>query len=711
MIIYENNKPAASEQIGIKACSLLHLQKIGIETPEWFALSSDCFHDFIYDHREEYFDLINDYSEDKRQRFVKILERTDFTDSTKRKIITAIHKHFSPEDKLAIRTSITDAELNEPYIGMYQTYLFVKQNDKLFTYLKKCILSCFTEKAMSYRHKKQLLSRNFGTAIIIQKMIDPDYSGIIFTTNPRTNNANETLITITLGISHRDSFTEDNSIDVVIDKNGDIKTDLIREKIVLSRDLVTKLYRMGQTIENSFDQRVAHDIEFIVKDDKIYIMQTRPMADYLHIDKNKTHTILDSSMLSEGIKGITTPLTYTLARSAFVNTQTTVLQKQNLPADTVRKAVDNISHSICFYENRIYMRPLDLNKVTALYEQRETRKIIKKLKIMREKKQLTLARLKIEREIENENFEQLTRPYINTTFKGYTNIQLLETGHDLEAELLNDFIAQIADNRTIDRNYERLLNLAENAKIFEPKKKLDSILYSPSSVESAKDRAFHEIIKEIKRDERLVNLFTNSTVSTLVEKLHANSLLIFSKINGYINEFGTFGKNELKLEAITAKEDPAPLILEIKNQLISLQKPAAHEPVASSFEPFINKFRNIQRTEIKNLLETTKYLIDNRRALYYKQVRLCSILRSIYLRIGNNFTTAGIIHNPRDIFFLKKDEISDIIEKGKYTNEQIQERILERQTEYIDNAKKPDHECMHFYGAIQPENMIVYKSE
>ena len=711
MIIYENHKRAASEQIGIKACSLIHLQKIGMETPEWFALGIDCFHDFIYDHRDEYFSLLKCYTESKRQKFVSALERTEFTDETKDKIIRAIHKHFAPTDTLAIRTSITDADLNAPYIGMYQTYLFVKQNEKFFTYLKKCYISCFSERAMSYRVKNNLLGREFGAAIIIQKMIDPDYSGVIFTTNPNNNNTNEALIRVTHGVSHRNTL-EDNSIDVIVDKNDGIKTDLIREKIVMSEDLIMKLYRMSQTIENSFDMRVAHDIEFVVKDDQIYIMQSRPMAEYLNIDKNKTHTVLDSSMFGSGLKGVTTPLTYSLMRDIFIDIQKQLLLTNRVPEDKIADATDSIEHAVCFYENKLYLRQNELKKIAALYEKPTTKKVVKKLQLLRNKQFQGLARLKIESETFDEEFEQITRPYINISFKGHTNMQMLETSRDLQTELLEDFAKQISESQKIQTNYDQLLDLANSAKVFEAEKKLQKIFYGQDAEQdTAREIAFRDIIHEIKRDERLVNLFTNTTTDVLVEKLHANSLLIFSKINSYINEFGIFGADELKLEAITAKENPAPVLLEIKNQLIPLQKVSTKDATPNYEDVVISKFHNIQKPEIKNLIETTKFLIENRHKLYEKQVRLCAIMRAIYLRIGSNFAIASIIHDPRDIFFLKNTEIAAIIEKGKYTNDEIQERIEKRKAEYAENLEKPYYECLHFYGAIQPENMIVFKSE
>ena len=107
----------------------------------------------------------------------------------------------------------------------------------------------------------------------------------------------------------------------------------------------------------------------------------------------------------------------------------------------------------------------------------------------------------------------------------------------------------------------------------------------------------------------------------------------------------------------------------------------------------------------------TRFIVEDREKLAEKQVRLCTIMRNIYLRIGANLAHANLIDSDRDIFFLEQDEIFNIIEKGKYTDDEIKDRIATRKAEYAENIQKPYYETIHFFGAIKPENMIVYKSE
>ncbi|MDO4219951.1 MAG: PEP-utilizing enzyme, partial [Candidatus Saccharibacteria bacterium] len=64
------------------------------------------------------------------------------------------------------------------------------------------------------------------------------------------------------------------------------------------------------------------------------------------------------------------------------------------------------------------------------------------------------------------------------------------------------------------------------------------------------------------------------------------------------------------------------------------------------------------------------------------------------------------IERPRDIFFLEKDEITAIIRRQKYSEEEIKEKIAKRKLEYEENDKKPTNERMYFYGDIKEENML-----
>ena len=492
MIIYESPKKATPRQIGSKACSLAHLQEIGIAVPEWFAISVNCFIDFIYNHRDAYINLINHYSEAKRKKFVKLLEGTDFTVETKQEVLKAIGRHFNDNDRLSIRTSVTDETSKHPYIGTFESYMFVKPNEKIFEYIKKCYISCFSEKIMSFRANYKLLNHNLGVAIIIQKTIDSDYSGIIYTTNPRTNNTTETLITVAPGLNRRNAFYE-QSCDSVLLSGEEIKTDMSKTKYRIPNDIVLKLQKLGQTIEKSYNPRVAQDIEFAIKDGNIYILQTRPIPNYINIDKHKTHIILDSTKLNNSLRGITTPLTYSFVKDLYRKTQTQILRNKHVSDEDISQAERCIDRAVCFYENKIYLREDYHKTIASLYKNKG-----KKIRISK------YSHLKINNHVSDSVFNRLIQPYENNDFQDYTNLQLIETYRDLESELFNDFVEVIMDDEKIEKCQKKLSRLLEKANIYNSHKIIKGILAPHNTQILERNKQYVEIIKEIGRDPRLV---------------------------------------------------------------------------------------------------------------------------------------------------------------------------------------------------------------
>ena len=111
MLIYSaDDKRPILNQIGGKAYSLADMQSLKLNIPKWFVLTSDCFLDFLYESRDEYFHLLNNYSEMNRRKIVKIIQATKFSDSTKQLVRAEMAKTFSPMEFVSVRSSATDED-------------------------------------------------------------------------------------------------------------------------------------------------------------------------------------------------------------------------------------------------------------------------------------------------------------------------------------------------------------------------------------------------------------------------------------------------------------------------------------------------------------------------------------------------------------------------------------------------------------------------
>ena len=732
MIIYTVGQKPVLKQIGGKAYNLAHLSNISVNVPKWFALTSICFDDFIYEHREEYFKLLDNYSEANRKKIIKLIEATDFTDDTKKKVLAQITKTFDKKDLLSVRSSATDEDgKKHSFAGMLESYLYVKQSKDIFSYIKKCYISCFSERAMKYRADNKLINHKISVAVIIQKMLDPDYAGVMFTTNPQTNNTDETLISVVHGVGERLVSGEENSTDFVVNSLGEIVVKKEHSNVRLSDEILIKLQEVGQTIEKSYKPQLSQDIEFAIKDDEIYILQARPITTYSTIDKSKFRTILDNSNIIESYSGVTTPLTFTFAREVYGKIYNQTLHQFYVPEEAIQSIKKDLETMLYFYENKVYYRLNGWYKMTSLYPGYEKNKKYMenmmgvKTPLEESASQAKTRLVKIYARFIHKmihmkgaskkfiaKFNRVTKPYYDNKFEGYTNEQLLEVYNDLESEILDNFVTPIANDMGTMVIYGMLTDQAKKAKIHNYEGLLSNILSKQGNVESARQsQDLIAIVKEIKRDSTLRKLFTESSIDELQAHLRDDSLLIFSKLNNYIYKYGARTMNELKLETITLQQD-SHFLFEVIKQYLELDKlPEEKEKNAEEAEEkYFKNFRGIQKAEAKTLVKLTKYFVRNREMLRLRRTYIYSIVRNIYLRIGANLHEEGLLEKPRDIFFLEKDEITAIIKRSRYTKEEIREKVSTRRAEYEENDKKPTNERMYFYGDIKPENMVAIYS-
>jgi phosphoenolpyruvate synthase/pyruvate phosphate dikinase len=90
---------------------------------------------------------------------------------------------------VAVRSSATAEDLADAsFAGQQESFLNVKGNKELIKKVKDCFASLFTGRAVYYRIKKGFDYNKVNLAVVVQRMIDSEKSGVMFSTNPVKNN-------------------------------------------------------------------------------------------------------------------------------------------------------------------------------------------------------------------------------------------------------------------------------------------------------------------------------------------------------------------------------------------------------------------------------------------------------------------------------------------------------------------------------------------
>ncbi|MBQ8921250.1 MAG: hypothetical protein IJ060_03695 [Oscillospiraceae bacterium] len=714
-----------AKQIGGKAYHLAQLDRLGMPVPKWTVLPTQVFTAFLGDRLPEYRALLEHYRAENRLRILELLDQCAFPDAYREGLEAHLTALFGADAEFAVRSSAADEDGDaHSFAGMLESVLHVRGNDALWRGIISCYRSCFSERAMQYRERNGLISPEIRPAVIIQEMIPADFAGVIFTTDPTTNNPDETLISAVAGIGEQLVSGEADSSDYGIDITGSI---VFRKEngARLSDAMLKTLWGYAQKIEAGFSPRIGQDIEFCIKGDSVYILQCRPITNYSKIDKSAFRTVLDNSNIIESYSGVTTPLTFTFAREVYSKIYRQTLRTFYVSEEAIRSVSDDLDHMLCFYENKIYYRLNSWYRMTALYPGYQKNKqymenmmgvkmtvheseLGAKTRLFRIYVSFIRRMLRMKKDSARflNRFEEVTKPYYANTFEGLSNTEALAVYDTLEREILDDFITPIANDMGAMVFYGMLTDKLKKKKIEGYEGMLSAVIGRQGNVESAEQSAaVLDIVKEIRKSPEMTALFLSENRKILPAL--SGDAPVFRKIDAYIQRFGARTMDELKLETVTLFEDPSFLLDTLRGYLHcdTLPDPCGVQD-QSAEKALLAHFGIFRRPVIRLLLRITKYFIRNRESLRLRRTYIYAVIRNIYLRIGKNLEEAGVIAQFRDIFFLERPEIAKIAD-GTWTDRAgIRGRIEQRKAEYEANKSRPTYDRMYFYGDMAPEHMV-----
>ena len=204
------------------------------------------------------------------------------------------------EVPVAVRSSAT-AEDSEAasFAGQQETYLHVHGVDGIVERIRDCWCSFFTERALFYRSKKGSLS-DLGMAVVVQRMVEPDAAGVLFTIDPTRGRRDRMLVEAVRGLGEgvvSGQLTPDH---FVLARDGRVKRTKLSPqpyKIVagpeggtrevelapaegeapaVTEHQLVRLAKVGLELEDRLGG--PQDIEWAIQDDELFVLQSRPVT-------------------------------------------------------------------------------------------------------------------------------------------------------------------------------------------------------------------------------------------------------------------------------------------------------------------------------------------------------------------------------------------------------------------------------------------------
>ena len=295
--------------VGGKGANLGELSRIeGIHVPEGFCVSTKTYKAIIENNKELnlLLDQLSLLKADNREgireisaKIRKVIEGIDIPEDIDKEITSSLAQ-LGDNNAYAVRSSATAEDLpTASFAGQQDTYLNIIGKEAILRHISKCWASLFTDRAVTYRIQNNFGHRKVHLSVVIQKMLFPEASGILFTADPINSNRKVTSIDASFGLGEalvsglvnpdiykvRDGIIVDKKISakkmaIYALKEGGTEEKRIEDecqnKQTLSDEQILQLEQMGRKIEGYFGR--PQDIEWCLYENKFFIVQSRPIT-------------------------------------------------------------------------------------------------------------------------------------------------------------------------------------------------------------------------------------------------------------------------------------------------------------------------------------------------------------------------------------------------------------------------------------------------
>jgi pyruvate,water dikinase len=325
--------------VGGKGANLGELSRIdGIHVPPGFCVTTEAFRRIIAnapsldERRERLARLAPDDRETIRSLSAEI-RQTLAANPIPADLAAAITRHLArlgAHAAFAVRSSATAEDMPAAsFAGQQDTYLNVVGPAAILQHISRCWASLFTERAVTYRLRNGIDQQQVQMAVVVQRMLFPRVSGLLFTADPVTGNRTVASVEASFGLGEA-LVSGLVTPDVYTVRDGEVVARAIatkrlaidaapaggtREEAVaperqnapaMTEEQVVRLARLGRRIEAHFGR--PQDIEWCLVGDDFQIVQSRPITTLFPIpaaDDDENHVYVSvghQQMMTDAMK-------------------------------------------------------------------------------------------------------------------------------------------------------------------------------------------------------------------------------------------------------------------------------------------------------------------------------------------------------------------------------------------------------------------------
>ena len=667
--------PSDRSKYGSKSLNLAQLAKASYSVPDGFCISVEAFKDHILKGSRE-FKNVSAYPTILQQYREMTLE-TPLKPEFERELDVQIQSIVgSASDLLAVRSSAIEEDLSSgSFAGVYSTILDVNGKKDILDAIRSCWYSYFSEPAHYYRSRKAVKELN-GMSVLIQRMIKPRFSGILFTNGISNIREEYCIIEIVSGDARNVVDGKVSGKKLLVNRKSFRIHSNDRKVLLKDRWLAKRLARVGLEIELLMGS--PQDIEWCVDHQrKLWILQTRPITEL------PNESEIPETRLNEWERAYYEPfstLGCNLATKRYLN-WVKAINRFYLLNFRPRVKVENnvVFHTVPWDRKsglvRYWMFVFDilrwLNRGHFLrqYLWSELHGYDQKLSDIRAKNPSRMT----DKEL-SYDFSLAVYVYLDSQHKSFTLGRLAS----LSAHALEIFL-RYATSAGEDIN-------------------VNFFLSGPDNIAINRDILFEEIAQEIVKQLGNESLNINSS-EELIDCLSRGEKgrVLACRLEGFQEKFGYIWADryprdpawEFDMEkfSLALSEFGAHRKQDTLNEKVQRLRSQLDHTIVQ-FERNLKKgiFGKVRLRLFRSLLRNIETFFPHKEARNHFVYHTVMLIRTLGKVIGERFSVKGITEEPSDIFFLTTKEIQNI-EKIEMSTNYTKEIIKRRKTTYEKTKK------------------------
>ncbi|MFO7156560.1 MAG: phosphoenolpyruvate synthase [Pseudomonadota bacterium] len=298
--------------VGGKGANLGEMRRAGLPVPPGFVVTVDAYDAHLHQAglQRQIEDRLQRIPVDDPERLEaasaelqSLIRRTPVPEAVRQQIAEAYARLDGGDALVAVRSSATvEDAATASFAGMFRSHLNVRGEEELLRAVRDCWASGFSARVLFYRIKRGLGLAERWIAVVVQRMVQAERSGVMFTVDPATGQSDRIVIesawglgeTVVSGQVEPDRFVvrksdlqilerhvADKQFELVLDPRArrNVRRDLPPERSrapSLDDEHVRALVQLGLRAEEHYG--TPQDMEFAFEGDALFLVQTRPVT-------------------------------------------------------------------------------------------------------------------------------------------------------------------------------------------------------------------------------------------------------------------------------------------------------------------------------------------------------------------------------------------------------------------------------------------------